>query len=126
MFCTFETSISKHHHQRLFVQARELHSQGQSTAPWWTPTFTSKSSEKPFPTLTAVLASTYVYITVLINHSSTPSFRKAHFTTSLGTLSKAFSKSTKPKYSFLFLPIYFSCSCLMMNIYDENLTIRII
>ena len=32
------------------------------------------------------------------NHSSTPNLRIAHLITSLGTLSKAFSKSTKPKF----------------------------
>merc|ERR1711867_219551 len=37
-----------------------IKNKGLSTAPWWTPNFTSKSSDKPFPTLTAVLASTYV------------------------------------------------------------------
>ena len=40
-------------------------------------------------------ASVYNAITVRMSHSSTPSIFKAHLTTSLGTLSNAFSKSTK-------------------------------
>ena len=48
-------------------------------------------------------------------HSSTPRHLNAHQTTSLGTLSKAFSKSTKAIQSSLFLARYFSCSWRTMN-----------
>ena len=41
----------------------------------------------------------YIDITADTSHSSTPSLRIAQLITSLGTLSKAFSKSTKPKYN---------------------------
>merc|ERR1711867_204570 len=81
---------------------------GLSTDPWCTPTLTSNSSLKPCSTLTAVFASWYVVITALIIHSLTPSLRSAHSTTFLGTLSKAFSRSTNPRYILLFLPRYFS------------------
>jgi len=43
----------------------------------------------------------YIDITADTSYSSTTSLRIAQLITSLGTLSKAFSKSTKPKYSFL-------------------------
>ena len=64
---------------------------GLSTDPWCKPTFTSKLSLSPAFVLTIVQASVYNAITVRMSHSSTPSFRKAHLTTSLGTLSNAFS-----------------------------------
>jgi len=44
-----------------------------------------------------VFAPEYIDITADTSRSSTPSFRIAQLITSLGTLSKAFSKSTKPK-----------------------------
>ena len=51
----------------------------------------------------------YIDITANTSHSSTPSLRIAQLITSLGTLSKAFSKSKKkPKQSFLPLTINFS------------------
>src|SRR5664279_1596413 len=61
------------------------------------------------------VASSYIdFITDTIP-SSTPNFRKAHHTTSLETLSKAFSKSTKAIHRSFFLAKYFSCSCLTTN-----------
>ena len=45
-----------------------------------------------------VFAPEYIDITADTSHSSTPSLRIAQLITSLGTLSKAFSISTKPKY----------------------------
>jgi len=38
-----------------------------------------------------------------------------HAHTSLGTLSKDYSKSTKPKHSFFPLTLKFSCICLTMK-----------
>ena len=52
-----------------------------------------------------VLACLYMAITTLTNHSSTPSFLMTHSTTFLGTLSKAFSRSTKTHHSSLFFSI---------------------
>src|SRR5664279_158911 len=61
------------------------------------------------------VASSYIdFITDTIP-SSTPNFRKAHHTTSLETLSKAFSKSTKAIHRSFFLAKYFSCCCLTTN-----------
>ena len=69
----------------------------------------------PYIVLTTVLAPSYIAITEATSHSSTPNFHIAHCVTSLGILSKAFSESTKPKYDFLPLALYF-CSCLAVNI----------
>ena len=49
-------------------------------------------------------------------HSSTPNFLMAHSTTFLGTLSKAFSRSTNAHHSSLCFPLYLSCNCLAINI----------
>src|SRR5260221_10336835 len=58
----------------------------------------------PSSAQTAVRAPSYIDITVDTNHSSTPDFLRAHLITSRGTLSNAFSRSTKAKH-FLFLTI---------------------
>ena len=55
------------------------------------------------------------YVTDTI-HSSTPIHLNAHQTTSVGTLSKALSQSTKAIQSSLFLARYFSCSWRTMKI----------
>ena len=52
-------------------------------------------------TLTTVFAPVYIDTTADTNHSSTPNLRIAYHITSLGTLSKAFSKSTKTKVELL-------------------------
>ena len=57
----------------------------------------------------------YIDMTANINHSSTPSLHIAHFVISHGTPSKAFSKSTKPGYSFFPLTLRFSCICLTIK-----------
>ena len=83
-----------------------------STEPWCTPTFTQNHSLTDPPCgLTLVLACLYMAITALTNHSSIPSFLVAHSTTFLGTLSKAFSRSTNAHHSFLCFPLYLSCNC---------------
>ena len=46
---------------------------------------------------------------------STTSFLKAHHTTSLGTQSKAFSKSTDTKYKFFFSAKYCPCNCFKIK-----------
>src|SRR5580698_5514489 len=58
------------------------------------PTFTSKLSLSPLSHLIKVFAPSYIVITVRTSHSSTPAFLNAHLTTSRGTQSNAFSKST--------------------------------
>ena len=80
-----------------------------STEPWCTPTFTPNHSlTHPPYDLILVLACLYMAITALTNHSSTPNFLMAHSTTFLGTLLKAFSRSTNAHHSFLCFPLYLS------------------
>ena len=79
-----------------------MKSSGLSTESWCTPTFTPNHSlTHPPYDLILVLACLYMAITALTNHSSTPNFFMAHSTTFLGTLSKAFSRSTNAHHSFL-------------------------
>lgn len=66
--------------------------------------------------LTLLKASLYMACTALTSHSSIPSFHIAHQIRGWGTLSKAFSLSTKVKYRSLFLVKYFSFSCLANKI----------
>ena len=80
------------------------------TEPWWTPIFTSNLSHKVLFTLITLLLFLYIVITALIDHSSTPNFLITHLTTSLGTRSNAFSRSTEAKESFFFFSRYLSCS----------------
>jgi len=53
--------------------------------------------------LTTVFAPVFIDMNANTSHSSTPNLCIAHLITSLGTLSKAFSKSTKPKLSIFLL-----------------------
>merc|ERR1712002_691096 len=80
-----------------------MNSRGLNTEPWCTPILTSKGSLNAVPTLTLALALWYIACTVLISTSGTPSLRMAHQSTARGTLSKAFSRSTKARYKVLSL-----------------------
>ena len=74
-----------------------MNSSGLRTDPWCTPTLTLKALlSLPF-NLTFVVASSYIALITDTIHSFTPKCLSAHQTTSLGTLSNAFSKSTKAK-----------------------------
>jgi len=65
---------------------------------------------------TTVYGPPYIAMTAFTNHSSTPAFLRAHLVTSLGTLSNAFSRITKAKYSFFPLLSYFFCIHHMVKI----------
>src|SRR5206468_7766983 len=67
-------------------------------------------------TLTAVVTLSYIDMMTLTSHSSTFSFLNAHHNTSDGTLSKAFSRSTKAIHNSLPLHKYFSCNWRTMKI----------
>ena len=83
-----------------------MKSSGLCTEPWCTPTFIPNHSlTHPPYDLILVLACLYMAITALTNHSSTPNFLMAHSTTFLGTLSKAFSRSTNAHHSSLCFPL---------------------
>src|SRR6267154_3968015 len=65
------------------------------------PTLTSKPSlSSPF-ILTDVVTPSYMLLITLTIHSSTPTCLRPHHTTSRGTLSEAFSKSTKAIHNSL-------------------------
>src|SRR2546425_6076015 len=75
-----------------------------STDPWCTPTLTSKLSlSSPF-LLTAVVTPSYKLLITFTIHSYTPTCLRAHHKTSCGTLSNAFSKSTKAIHNSFCLP----------------------
>ena len=71
-----------------------MKSKGLSTDPWWTLTFTSNSLLKPSPTWTHCPLADIPWTNLTIQ-SSTPSFLRANQITFRGTLSNAFSRSTK-------------------------------
>ena len=94
-----------------------MKSSGLSTEPWCTPTFTQNHSLLNHHIILSWFWHVYTWsYTALTNHSSTPNFLMAHSTTFLGTLSKAFSRSTNAHHSSLCFPIYLSCNCLAINI----------
>jgi len=65
--------------------------------PWCIPTFTSKPSLLPQTVLTTVFEPVYIETTADSSYFSTPNLHIAYHITSLRTISKAFSKYTKPK-----------------------------
>src|SRR5664279_2918855 len=92
-----------------------MKSKGLNTDPWCTPTLTGNATLSPSPSLIAVDALSYIAWITLTSHSSTPNFLSAHQTTSRGTLSKAFSRSTKAIHISCFLVKNLSCICLTMK-----------
>ena len=83
-----------------------MKSSGLSTEPWCTQHYTNHSLTHPSYDLILVLSCSYMAITALTNNPSIPSFLMAHSTTFLGTLSKAFSRSTNAHHSSLCFPLY--------------------
>ena len=75
---------------------------GDNTDPWCIPTLTSNSSDNSQSTLALVFAPSYRLITDLTQTSGIPFFFIAHSNTFLGTLSNAFSWSTKHTTFFLY------------------------
>ena len=93
-----------------------LNSSGLKTEPWCIPPLTLKALlYLPF-ILTFVEASSYIAFITDTIHSSTPRYLSIHQTTSRGTLSNAFSKSTKTIHRSLLFARYFSCSWQTMKI----------
>src|SRR5664279_3844710 len=92
-----------------------MKSKGLNTDPWYTPTLIGNATLSPSPSLIAVDALSYIAWITLTSHSSTPNFLSAHQTTSRGTLSKAFSRSTKAIHISCFLVKNLSCICLTMK-----------
>ncbi|KAJ8356648.1 hypothetical protein SKAU_G00194420 [Synaphobranchus kaupii] len=68
---------------------------GLRADPWCNPTPTLNASVTPTAHLTTVTLSSYMSCTLLTYFSDTPDFLMQYHTSSLGTLSYAFSRSTK-------------------------------
>src|SRR6267154_1169949 len=66
--------------------------------------------------LTDVVTPSYMLLIKLTSHSSTPTCLRAHHTTSRGTLSNAFSKSTKAIHNSFCFPRNFSWTCRTIKI----------
>ena len=81
---------------------------GFNTEPWCNTTWTKKSFLEVSLTLTRLWTFLYIDFIVLTNPSSTPSFLKAPYATSLRTRSKAFSKSINAMHGLFFFAKYFS------------------
>ena len=71
-----------------------MNSSGLSTLPCLSPILTSDSSDAPSHTTTLAVVFSYVPSTILTSASGTPTHSSVAITISLGTVSKAFSKST--------------------------------
>jgi hypothetical protein len=88
-----------------------MNSKGLSTEPWCTLTLNLNGSLKPLATRSGQRALVYILCTTSLTiHSGTPSIHIGHQITFLGTLSNAFSKTTKAMYRFWFAPRYYACS----------------
>ena len=72
---------------------------GDSTDPWFIHTLTSTFSDNSESTLTLVFAPSFRLITDLTKTSGIPFFLNAYSNTFLGTLPKAFFRSTKHIYN---------------------------
>ena len=79
----------------LMRSSTAMNSSGVSTLPRLSPTLTSTSSEAPSHTTTLAVVFSYVPSTILTSASGTPIHRNIDITICLGTVSKAFSRSTR-------------------------------
>ena len=89
-----------------------MNSRGLSTLPCRSPILTSNSSEAPSPTTTLAVVFSYVPSTILTSASGIPIHRSVAITISLGTVSKAFSRSTNPRAILPCTSSLFSTICL--------------
>jgi len=87
-----------------------INSNGLRQDPWCTPTVISNASVFPHPLLTVVTAPSYIDLITLTSFSLIPFRLRLQYNTSLGTRSRAFSKSTNVQYCFLFPSRIFSCT----------------
>ena len=92
-----------------------INNKGLNTEPLCNPIWTRKPSLKVPLALTWLQALLYINVAILTNHSPKLSFLKVHHTISLGTWSKACSKSANAKWKFFFFAKYFFCNCLKIK-----------
>ena len=81
----------------LMRSSTAMNSSGFSTLPCLSAVLISNSHEAPYPTTTLAVVFSYVPSTILTSASGTPIHRSVAIIISLGTVSKAFSRSTKPR-----------------------------
>ena len=93
-----------------------LNKKGLCAEPWCRPTFTSKPSVVPTPLLTLVFTSLYISFISRTYFSGTIFSLKHLHSSSLGTLSYAFSRSMNTICKSLPFSLYFSAICLRINI----------
>ena len=93
-----------------------IKSSGLIADPWCNSTPTREYSVSPALVDTRVSQALYIYCIIVTYPSGTPFFRRHHHIKSRGTLSYAFSKSTKTMWSSLFISLYFSWIIRSMNI----------
>ena len=89
---------------------------GLSAEPWWRPIPTSKCSLVPRLDFTHVVAPWYISCTNLLYTSGIYRFRMHLHSTSRGTVSYAFSRSTNTMSRGLLQSLYLSHMVLMTNI----------
>ena len=92
---------SPHLNSSLMTSSTPINRNGLSPDPWCRPTLMGHSSVRPCVVLTTVDAPWYAASTSLTSFSGTPLLRSHRYTRSLGSLSYAFSKSTKVKNTSL-------------------------
>src|SRR6218665_3758950 len=93
-----------------------VNSSGLKHDPLCNPTLISNSAVLPALHLTDVRAPSYIDFISRTIFSVIPFFLRLQYITSLGTLSKAFSRSTNVQYLFSFPSRTFSCVCLSIKI----------
>ena len=98
----------------LMTSSTTINRNGLSPDPWCRPTLMGNSSVLPCMVLTTVDAQWCIASTSLTSFSGTPLLRRHQYTRSLGTLSYAFSKSTKVRNKSLCTSV-----CFLQLLYDK-------
>ena len=97
----------------LMISSTTIDKNGLSPDPCCRPTLMGNTSVLPCVVLTTVDAPWYVASTSLTSLSETPLLLRHQYSRSLGTLSCAFSMSTKVKNRSFCTSKVFSCSCMI-------------
>ena len=90
----------------------DMNSSGLSTLPCLSPILTSNAYDAPSPTTTLAVVFSYMPSTILTSAPGTPIHRSVAIAISMGTVSKAFSKSTNHRAILSCTSSIFSTICL--------------
>ena len=96
----------------LMRSSTAMNSSGLTTLLCLSPTWISNSSEAPSPITILAVVFSYMPSTILTSASGAPIYRSVAITISLGTESKAFSRSKNPIAILSCTSILFSTICL--------------